>query len=161
MITIILLTLGGFALILIDLVFLPGLIMVAAGSAMILYAVYLNYMEYGFWAALIHLIVCLAFVPKLVVWSLGRVALKKEFRAEDGYTGLPDRSQYVGLTGKTISPLRPSGTVAVVVDGKRIHLDCISESGYVDTGIQVEVLDERGPSLVVGLVQAEKADEED
>ncbi len=151
-----LLTLGGFALILIDLVFMPGLIMVAVGSGMILYAVYLNYLEFGFWAALAHLVVCLSVVPKLVVWSLGRVALKKEFRAEEGYMGLPDRSRYVGLKGKALSPLRPSGTVAVVVDGKRIHLDCISESGYIDTGTEVEVLAERGPSLVVGVVPAEE-----
>lgn len=153
MLTIILLTVGGFVLILIDLVFLPGLVMVAAGTLMILYSVYLNFLEFGFWAAFIHLIACLAVVPKLVTWSLGRVALKQEMKAEDGFTGVPDRKAYVGMRGKVLTPLRPSGTVAVVVDGQRVHLDCISESGYLDRGTEVVVLMERGPSLVVGLAR--------
>lgn len=150
-IEILLLTALGFVLVVIDLIALPGSFLVVGGSGIILYAVLVNFQSYGPIPALLHLLACLAIVPKLVIWSLSRVSLKKEMRAEDGFTGLPDRSRYLGLRGTVHSTLRPSGTVEVDVDGDVEYLDCIAESGFIDQGEPVTVVEIRGPSLVVRL----------
>ena len=142
-------TLGGFALIFVDLLLIPGAVLAIVGCGFILYSVHLTFVNFGWLPALIHLAAALATAPKIVMWGLGRVALKGEMRNEDGYTGVPDRSAYLGLKGLTLSPLRPSGTVAVEFEGELIHLDCIAESGYVDADQEVIVLAERGPALLV------------
>ncbi len=149
MLIILLLTIIGFLLIIFDLMFIPGGFLIAAGSGMILYAVYLNYDAYNAWTALIHLLVCLAVMPKLVTTSLNRVALKGEMRAEDGYVGVDDYSVHIGKQGVARSDLRPSGTI--ILDGESIPqmLDCIAEGGYIEKGERIEVFEVRGPSLVV------------
>ena len=51
----------------------------------------------------------------------------------------------VGMTGITLTPLRPSGTVDI--GGKRI--DVVSEGPMVDRGATVEVTRSRGAVVVV------------
>jgi membrane-bound ClpP family serine protease len=144
-----LLTLLGFVLILIDLIFLPGLVLVAVGSGIILYAVSLTFAEFGpVWATL-HLFACLALVPRLVKGSLRRVALKKELRAEEGYVGVADHSHLLGMKGMAFSDLRPAGSVQVELEGRHHLLDCIAEGGFIAKGEAVTILEQRGPSLVV------------
>ena len=145
-------TLLGFVLIIVDLVLVPGLVLLILGSGLILYSVYLNYLDYGLISALIHLLVCLAVVPYLVRKSLARIALKKEMSAEDGYLGLPVRKHYVGMEGVAFTDLRPSGTIQIEKEGRRELLDCISEGGFLEKGTAVKILAERGPSLVVGRI---------
>lgn len=146
---IVLLTLVGFALILIDLLFIPGMLLLTAGSIAILYSVYLNFLENGLlWAAL-HLLACLAVVPKLITTSLNRIALKTEMPKEDGYLGIPDLKHLIGKTGTAFSDLRPSGSVELELEGQKELMDCISEGGYIEKGSPVIVREQRGPSLVV------------
>ncbi|MCB1044203.1 MAG: hypothetical protein KDC35_14780 [Acidobacteria bacterium] len=144
-------TVGGFALIFIDLVLLPGAVLAVAGSGMILYSIVLTYQTFGVFPAIIHLCVVLAMVPKLVTWGLGRVALKDEMKKEDGYMGVPDQAAYIGMKGKSLSDLRPSGTVGIVIEDEEIRLDCIAESGYIEEGHPVVITEQRGPALVVRL----------
>ena len=145
---IVLFTILGFALIIIDLLFLPGGFLVAAGAALILYSVYLNLAEpYGIPRAIVHLLVCIAITPKLITWSLRRISLKKEMNKDDGYVGVEDHTEMLGWAGSAFSDLRPSGMV--ILDNHDEHLDCIAESGYIEKGSRVEVVEERGPSLVV------------
>ena len=71
----------------------------------------------------------------------------------------PDRSQgdaiadnenlnaMMGKIGQVITPLRPVGTVEF--EGKR--LECVAESGYVDKGINVEVIKVESTQLTVRL----------
>ncbi len=146
---IILLTTLGFALVLLDLLLIPGAIFVILGSVIILYSVYLNYQAHGIWLALIHFAFCLALIPKLITLSMGRLALKNEMNKDDGYMGVDDHSGYVGMRGIAHSDLRPSGTVAVMVGDEEEHLDCISEGGLIEKGDEVEIVEDRGTSLVV------------
>jgi len=148
-VTALLLTLLGFVFILIDLIFLPGLVLVAVGAGIILYAVSLTFAQYGIAWASVHLISCLALVPRLVKGSLRRVALKKELRAEEGYIGVADHSHLLGRQGTAFSDLRPAGSVQVEIDGRHQLLDCIAEGGFIAKGEAVTFLEQRGPSLVV------------
>lgn len=146
---ILLLSVCGFLFILLDLVLLPGVVLLLFGSCLILYAIYLNYLDYGLLPALLHLAVSLAFVPKMITWSLGRVALKNEMKKEDGYVGIPDRKHLIGMKGKALSDLRPAGAVALQEGDEEIRLDCVAQGGYIEQGARVVIVEDRGPSLVV------------
>ncbi len=52
---------------------------------------------------------------------------------------------YVGMTAKTETPLRPAG--AIRVDGKRIH--AVAESGMIERGAEVKIVRLSGSNLVV------------
>lgn len=154
------LTILGFALIIFDIMVIPGGIVIAVGSALICYAIYLNFDSYGIMSAAGHLLLCIAVVPFLVSWSLGRVALKGEMTAEDGYIGLENQNHLVGQVGTAISDLRPSGTVMLGDSENGERVDCIAEGGFIDKGNTVIVTECRGPSLVVMLHHEEHASPE-
>lgn len=145
---IIALTIFGVILIVVDLLFIPGGLLVALGAMAILYGVYVNYNEFGLVPAFIHLLVCLAMVPKLVTWSLARVSLKKELTSEEGYVA-NSRASFIGSEAVAASDLRPSGSVMLLQNGEELHLDCIAEGGFIEKGQAVVISAERGPSLVV------------
>jgi membrane-bound ClpP family serine protease len=148
------LTILGFALILIDLIFIPGGVLVVTGVVLIGYSIFLNYTQYGWIPTLIHALLCLALTPKIIVWSLSRLGLRKEMKAEDGFVSLPDRTCYIGLKGVVKSTLRPTGTVVVTYKNKTVFLDCLSESGFIDPGREVEIIKENGPSLIVRALES-------
>lgn len=145
---IILLTLVGFALIILDLLFVPGGAIIALGVAGIIYAVFLNYTHYGALPAFLHFAACLAVTPKLTTWSLSRVALKNEMHANAGYVGLSSRAQFIGMHGIATSDLRPAGKIRIDL-AVPTFLDCVADGGYIAKGDAVQVVEERGPSLVV------------
>lgn len=146
---ILLLTVVGFAIIIADLLFIPGGLLVAIGIGMILFGIYLNFDRFGILSAVLHLGACIAVVPKLLSWSVGRVELKHELTAAEGFVGVEDHSRFFGREGVAYSDLRPSGSVILVENGEEIQLDCIAEGGYIESGEQVVIIAERGPSLVV------------
>ena len=149
MLEVVALTLVGFLLILFDLIFIPGGVFVVAGSILILYGVYLNYGTYGFFPALVHFLLCLAALPKLITWSLGRVALKGEMNAKDGFVGVEAHQSLIGQEAIALSDLRPSGKIIAVLDEREKHLDCVAEGGFIEKGATVIITEERGPSLIV------------
>ena len=149
---VIFLTVIGFLLIFLDLMFIPGGIFVVLGSGVILYGVYESFVSYGPLAGSVHLALVLASIPWMVKFSFGRLALKEEMDKEDGYVGVPDRSIYVGLQGKARSSLRPAGSVVVTVNDEEEYLDCIAEGGFIEKGEDVMVVEDRGASLVVRAV---------
>ncbi len=151
---IVLFTILGFALIILDLLFLPGGFLVVGGAALIFFSVYLNGKAYGAPSAIIHMLICIAITPKLIKWSLGRIALKKEMNKDDGYVGVEDHSDMIGCPGAAFSDLRPSGMVAL--DNHDDHLDCVAESGYIEKGSRVMIVEERGPSLIVRQIAEEQ-----
>jgi membrane-bound serine protease (ClpP class) len=51
----------------------------------------------------------------------------------------------VGLTGKTVSPLRPTGTI--LLDGKRYTV--VSDGEFIDTGVEVEVVSAVSNRIIV------------
>ena len=64
---------------------------------------------------------------------------------------VPDTNELkelLGAVGQVISPLRPVGMVDF--DGKR--LECVAESGYVDKGAQVKVIDVESTQLTVRVI---------
>lgn len=77
------------------------------------------------------------------LWN--RFILKEEQKNEAGYiSSIKDRN-LIGKEGKTITKLRPSGTVKI--EGKRY--DVVSEGNFIDFGVDIEVVDMDGTKIVV------------
>ncbi|MDI7248042.1 MAG: NfeD family protein [Bacillota bacterium] len=77
--------------------------------------------------------------------ALGRFILRTSEGAREGYVATPGRQAYLGRVGKTLTVMRPSGTV--LVDDAR--LDAVSEGDFIPKGAVVEVVNVDGPRLVV------------
>lgn len=74
-----------------------------------------------------------------------RLVLADQVVPESTDTDRRDRRALVGATGKSVTPLTPSGTVLIA---GREH-DAVSDGEYMDTGSAVQVLEIRGTRLVV------------
>ncbi|MDK2929939.1 MAG: hypothetical protein PWR07_70 [Bacillota bacterium] len=77
--------------------------------------------------------------------AIGRLILRTSEAAREGYVATPERQAYLGRVGRTLTVMRPSGTI--LVDGAR--LDAVSEGDFIPKDAVVEVVDVAGPRLVV------------
>lgn len=64
---------------------------------------------------------------------------------EEGYVSSINRLELIGLEGRTVTPLRPSGTA--IFDNERI--DVVSEGGFVQNDQSVKVIKVEGVRVVV------------
>lgn len=67
---------------------------------------------------------------------LNRLILSDATDAESGYTSFDDRSDLIGVTAKTVTPLRPSGTIRY---GER-RIDAVAEGSYIPADTEVKVI---------------------
>ncbi|NNF03411.1 MAG: hypothetical protein HKN17_02995 [Rhodothermales bacterium] len=79
-----------------------------------------------------------------------QLVLVPDLSAAGGFTSFDDQVQLVGMTGRTLTPLRPSGMA--MIDDKRV--DVITHGEYIDGGVTVEVMSARGSRIVVREVSA-------
>ena len=65
-----------------------------------------------------------------------RLVLATGVTTDRGYVSAPEsRKAWLGRTGVTLSPLRPSGTADI--DGERV--DVVSDGGFIEAGTPIEV----------------------
>lgn len=76
---------------------------------------------------------------------LNRLVLMDSTDTESGYVSNEKRSELIGQTGITLTPLRPSGTMEL--NGNKI--DVVSDGGYIDKDAQVIVVKTEGSWVVV------------
>ncbi len=153
----IILLLAGVCIIILE-IFLPsgGILGVLAGIA-IVSAIVLAFMEDPSQGA-IFLILSLILVPILIIVGfkvfpntpIGRRVIltpKAETSKDRGAAGVidDDYTRLIGKTGKTITPLRPSG-IAEIQDER---LSVVSEGVMIDQGIDIVVISIQGNSIVV------------
>lgn len=74
-----------------------------------------------------------------------KIILTDSTNTESGYVSNQNRTELVGLTGKTLTPLRPAGMV--VVNEERI--DVVSEGRFIDKDVLVKVVKVEGSRIVV------------
>lgn len=96
-------------------------------------------------------IVAIKFLPRT---SFGRqVILETTQEHEEGFVAqTPDRTELIGMTGLTITPVHPSGTA--VINDKRY--DVVSEGGFIDKNVDVTVIDVEGVRIVVRKIEKTK-----
>ncbi len=93
--------------------------------------------------ALIIIVISLRFLKRTGLWS--QIILQYAETKDLGYVGPGDSSHLVGLSGLTLTPLRPAGMAKI--DGKRV--DVVSEGGFVAQGTEVKVVGAEGSRIVV------------
>ena len=136
-------------------VFVPsfGLITICAMAAMAGgLAIFFNHSSAAGW---IGVIVAVVMIPTVLIMAyklfpktrFGKnVSLAGPNRAKgDAIPDTEQLSRMAGAIGKVITPLRPVG----MCDFAGQRLECVAESGYVDKGRTIEVINVEGTQLTV------------
>ncbi|WP_054956666.1 NfeD family protein [Paenibacillus dakarensis] len=82
------------------------------------------------------------------IWN--KFVLQDSLTKEKGYIPTEDRDIMIGLVGRSITPLRPSGTAEF--DGRR--LDVVTVGGFIESGRAIRVLKTDGTRIVVEEIEA-------
>lgn len=94
--------------------------------------------------AIIGMVVLVKFFEKnLHIFS--KLVLRDATTTEEGYVSNVNRIDLIGKEGKTLTPLRPSGTV--LINDERI--DVVTEGNYVDSDKKVKIIEVEGSRIVV------------
>ena len=141
----------GMVLIIVE-VFLPGFGLPGiSGIALIGIGTLLAYMHFGTLTAVGVLLVVIAILAVLVSWVLrsavrggmGRSELflsdKEELHQQS------DMRAFVGRQGTTLSVLRPAG----IGDFDGVRLNIVTEGGFIEKGVPIEIVDVAGTRIVV------------
>lgn len=133
-------------------VYVPGFILGSIGVVLMLVAAGITWSEYGLNRTLFVVGIELAgslvtVMASLKVFPETRVGRKMILAATqtDQHAALPRPEDLVGQEGVAHTVLRPSGTA--VIDGNR--LDVVAESGMIESGQPIKVIDVRGARIVV------------
>lgn len=89
----------------------------------------------------------LKFLPKTRAW--GRIILTTRLDTESGYVTQPAFTDYVGMDGTAVTPLRPSGIVEV--NGAR--LDVTTEGVFLPIGSIVRIVKVEGNRIIARRVE--------
>jgi membrane-bound serine protease (ClpP class) len=81
------------------------------------------------------------------IWN--RFILRDRLSSEEGYVASEDRRHLQGMTGKALTPLRPSGTI--LIEGRQV--DVVANGRFIGAGSTVKVIDTDGTRVVVEEVE--------
>lgn len=104
----------------------------------------------GIFVTLIVLVV-LGLMLAIILWQLSKgklrspLILKEEQKKEQGYISSADLNYLLGKRGQAITDLRPSGAG----DFGGVRLDVVSEGGYINRGVKIQIVQVSGSRLVV------------
>lgn len=148
----------GFALLIAELFIPGGIVGIIGGALMVISLLFAGesmvYMAYSILIALFIAFIGMVIIMKFFGKNLhlfSKLVLKDATTTEEGYVSNVNRIELLGKVGKTVTPLRPSGTI--IVDNER--LDVVSEGSYVDIEKTVEIIEVEGSRLVVREVKKE------
>lgn len=133
--------------------FVPGGIVGLLGIGSIVGSLFISGQDLGHMAMSIGIAFIITIVVAVVLFkTIGldkgffrHVILKDRTTTELGYVSSKNRLELIGLEGKTVTTLRPSGTA--VFEGERI--DVISEGSFVQKDKLVKVVKVEGVRIVV------------
>ena len=147
-----LLFIAGLALVIAEF-FVPGGIVGILGGVLIILSLLFAGANVSqmIWAIFIALVVAIIgmvilmkfFGKKMHVFN--KLVLKDATTTEEGYVSNVNRTDLLGKIGKTITPLRPAGTMQLGNE----RIDIVSEGSYIDAGKQVEIIKVEGSRIVV------------
>jgi len=133
--------------------FLPGAIAGIIGLGLIICSILLaggNVVHMGLsilialLVAIVGMVIIVKFFGKRIN-IFNKMILTDATDTEHGYVSNVNRVELVGKLAKSMTPLRPSGTI--MLDGERI--DAVTEGGYVDLGKTVKIIKVEGSRTVV------------
>lgn len=133
--------------------FIPGGIIGIIGGVLVIASLLFagesfTYMAYSVLLAIIIAGIGMVILMKIFGKKLhmfNKLVLKDATTTEEGYVSNANRIELIGKVGKALTPLRPSGTVAV----ENERLDVVTEGSYIDAGKTVEIIKVEGSRIVV------------
>ncbi|MDC3415562.1 NfeD family protein [Aquibacillus salsiterrae] len=142
----------GIAMIVLEL-FVPGGIIGILGIGSVVGSLFLSAEDIGQMAMSIGIAVLVTLLVSVILFkTIGiekglfkHIILKERTTTELGYVSTVNRLELIGMTGVTVTPLRPSGSA--VFDKER--LDVISEGGFIDRDKSVQIIKTEGTRIVV------------
>ena len=142
---ILLLYLGGAALLMCELV-MPSMLMGLVGIAAMVTGIVHAYKSGGFLFVTVLALIAAIGAPLALYHGLKRLALKKSLDDKEGcVSAAEDLSSLVNEEGVAITPLRPSGTMRVA--GRRI--DVVTEGDMIESGARARVIKVEGARVIV------------
>lgn len=160
---VVILLLVGVVLLAIEIFVIPGFgIAGIGGIAAIVGGLYLSFE--GPDAALRALGVStgLTLIGVFLLWRFGRrfglwdpFILRTRLDDEGGYVAPSDFSGYLGKKGRSLTTLRPAGTI--IIDDERV--DAVSEGGYIPVDTPVKVVKVEGTRVIVRKLKEEPNEE--
>jgi membrane-bound ClpP family serine protease len=145
---IIIVLLVGLALVALEIVALPGAICGICGGAMVIVGIWQSYANYGSLAGNITLIasllvglIMLVVLMKSGTWK--RFSLNEESNSR--VNQIDNTTIKPGAKGKTLSRLAPAGKALFGNEIVEVH----SENGFIDEGLDVEVVETEGYRIIV------------
>jgi membrane-bound serine protease (ClpP class) len=102
------------------------------------------YLAIAIAVAIIAMVILMKFFKRKIK-VFNKIVLRDSTSTDKGYVSNPTRTDLINKTGKTLTPLRPSGTI--VIDNER--LDAVTEGGFINSGADVIVIEAEGVRIVV------------
>lgn len=97
----------------------------------------------AFIVSIVLIVVVAKIFQKRGVWN--KFILKDQFKTEEGYISNSDKTALVGKTGKSVTPLRPSGVA--LIDDERV--DVVTSGEFIAAGKEIIVYKTEGTRVVV------------
>lgn len=97
----------------------------------------------AFALTIVAIILLIKFAPGNKIFE--KISLDTSMDRESGYRSTIDYQEYEGKIGKTLTPLRPSGTIEI--ENKR--LDAISENVYIEKDQEIKIVKVEGSRIIV------------
>ncbi|MFK7847151.1 MAG: nodulation protein NfeD [Rhodothermales bacterium] len=124
----------------VDLAFPPFVQITSALSTMAVTLVLLGFMMYSL----------ARYLPTSTRFN--RMILSPELSSAEGYTAASTDHEILGMVGRALTPLRPSGTVQLTDNRQRV--DVVTAGEFIDVGTAVRVVDVRGSRVEVRQVES-------
>ena len=145
---IIIVLLVGLALVALEIVALPGVFCGICGGVMVGVGIWQTYANYGNLAGNITLVASLltGLIMLMVLMKSGtwkHFSLNEE--SDSRVNQIDNSTIKPGAKGKTISRLAPAGKALIGNEIVEVH----SEEGYIDEGVDVEVVETEGYKIIV------------
>lgn len=135
--------------------FIPGGILAFVGAAALLFSIVaFGLVKGSFLAAFLYtigLIVVVALVCRFALYRIRKSGKKNTFFLEEdqeGYTAASFDPKLIGEIAIVLSDLKPAGRIEV--NGEAYQ--AVSESGYIEKGRQVKILNGKGSYYIVSLI---------
>ncbi|MFH1678222.1 MAG: NfeD family protein [Candidatus Omnitrophota bacterium] len=152
----------GIILLLIEIFVIPGFgITGISGILLMLTGIFLSLVKHPFSAPKTQLIqafytlssaIVISFVGLIIGWKFlphtglwKRIILSSAEKKEEGFESAAPQNIYLGKTGKSLTPLHPSGRA--VIEGKT--LDVITEGEFIEHDKAIKVINVQGNKIIV------------
>lgn len=136
-------------------IFLPGFgLPGVSGIVLIGAGVVMAAIQHGMLLAVVILIVVIALLALVISWVM-RSAAKGNYHSEiflrekDDLHSREDMQVLIGKTGRTTSVLRPAG----IGDFDGVRLNVVTEGGFIERNMPIEIVSVDGTRIVVKLIQ--------